>query len=202
MLKQAGLLIERREGTRRLYTLHHESLEPVRELLSEFCPTPSAASSRPCDGPSSTTGELVMTAEIRNDVIVATEHIKASPELSLTVGASWGGGSSAVARRSGRRRPSEIRFSPKDQITSEGRMNSCHLSRYRPAAGWRGSGRISSYLTARKDKIFELAERAGAAALDLAELSLAPEHRRATAPVDAINQADRYRPRGGAGRLP
>jgi len=38
VLKQAGLLSERREGTRRLYSLHHESLEPVRELLSEFWP--------------------------------------------------------------------------------------------------------------------------------------------------------------------
>ncbi|MBA3907754.1 MAG: winged helix-turn-helix transcriptional regulator [Pseudonocardiales bacterium] len=38
VLKQAGLLTERREGTRRLYTLHHESLEPVRELLAEFWP--------------------------------------------------------------------------------------------------------------------------------------------------------------------
>ncbi|MGW5667179.1 ArsR/SmtB family transcription factor [Micromonospora sp. NPDC003776] len=38
VLKQAGLLAERREGTRRLYTLRHESLEPVRELLSEFWP--------------------------------------------------------------------------------------------------------------------------------------------------------------------
>jgi DNA-binding transcriptional ArsR family regulator len=38
VLKQAGLLTERREGARRLYGLHHESLEPVRELLSEFWP--------------------------------------------------------------------------------------------------------------------------------------------------------------------
>jgi DNA-binding transcriptional ArsR family regulator len=38
VLKQAGLLTERREGTRRLYTLRHESLEPVRALLSEFWP--------------------------------------------------------------------------------------------------------------------------------------------------------------------
>src|SRR5271163_4733420 len=38
VLKQAGLLTERREGTRRLYALQHESLEPVRELLSEFWP--------------------------------------------------------------------------------------------------------------------------------------------------------------------
>lgn len=38
VLKQAGLLIERREGTRRLYALRHESLEPVRELLAEFWP--------------------------------------------------------------------------------------------------------------------------------------------------------------------
>ena len=38
VLRQAGLLTERREGTRRLYTLHHEAFEPVRELLSEFWP--------------------------------------------------------------------------------------------------------------------------------------------------------------------
>ena len=30
VLEQAGLLAERREGTRRLYTLRHESLEPAR----------------------------------------------------------------------------------------------------------------------------------------------------------------------------
>jgi DNA-binding transcriptional ArsR family regulator len=38
VLKQAGLLTERRDGTRRLYALNHESLEPVRELLAEFWP--------------------------------------------------------------------------------------------------------------------------------------------------------------------
>jgi len=38
VLKQAGLLAERREGTRRLYSMRHESLEPVRALLSEFWP--------------------------------------------------------------------------------------------------------------------------------------------------------------------
>ena len=38
VLKQAGLLTERREGTRRLYRLRHESLEPVRKLLAEFWP--------------------------------------------------------------------------------------------------------------------------------------------------------------------
>jgi DNA-binding transcriptional ArsR family regulator len=38
VLRAAGLLTERREGTRRLYALHHESLEPVRDLLSEFWP--------------------------------------------------------------------------------------------------------------------------------------------------------------------
>src|SRR3954454_17435443 len=38
VLKRAALLSERREATRRLYTLHHESLEPARELLSEFWP--------------------------------------------------------------------------------------------------------------------------------------------------------------------
>jgi DNA-binding transcriptional ArsR family regulator len=38
VLKQAGLLTERREGTRHLYALRHEALEPVRALLSEFWP--------------------------------------------------------------------------------------------------------------------------------------------------------------------
>ncbi|MFF5173835.1 ArsR/SmtB family transcription factor [Micromonospora sp. NPDC000089] len=38
VLKQAGLLAERREGTRRLYTLRREALDPVRELLHEFWP--------------------------------------------------------------------------------------------------------------------------------------------------------------------
>ena len=38
VLKQAGLLTERRDGTRRLYALRHESLEPVRALLAEFWP--------------------------------------------------------------------------------------------------------------------------------------------------------------------
>ena len=38
VLKQAGLLTERRDGTRRLYSLRHQALEPVRDLLSEFWP--------------------------------------------------------------------------------------------------------------------------------------------------------------------
>ena len=38
VLRQAGLLAERREGTRRLYALRREALEPVRELLGEFWP--------------------------------------------------------------------------------------------------------------------------------------------------------------------
>jgi DNA-binding transcriptional ArsR family regulator len=38
VLKAAGLLTERRDGARRLYTLRHESLEPVRDLLTEFWP--------------------------------------------------------------------------------------------------------------------------------------------------------------------
>ena len=38
VLKQAGLLTERREGTRRLYALRHEALEPLRQLLGEFWP--------------------------------------------------------------------------------------------------------------------------------------------------------------------
>src|SRR5262249_9501500 len=33
------------------------------------------------DGPSPTTEEVAVTAEIRNDVIVATEHIEAPPEV-------------------------------------------------------------------------------------------------------------------------
>jgi DNA-binding transcriptional ArsR family regulator len=38
VLKRAGLLAERREGTRRLYLLRSESLQPLRELLDEFWP--------------------------------------------------------------------------------------------------------------------------------------------------------------------
>jgi DNA-binding transcriptional ArsR family regulator len=38
VLKRAGLLAERRDGTRRLYSLRAESLEPVRTLLDEFWP--------------------------------------------------------------------------------------------------------------------------------------------------------------------
>jgi DNA-binding transcriptional ArsR family regulator len=38
VLKRAGLLDERRDGTRRLYRFREESLEPVRELLEEFWP--------------------------------------------------------------------------------------------------------------------------------------------------------------------
>ena len=38
VLKRAGLLTERREGTRRLYSLRTESLQPLRTLLDEFWP--------------------------------------------------------------------------------------------------------------------------------------------------------------------
>lgn len=38
VLKKAGLLNEHREGSRRLYSMRHEALEPVRELLAEFWP--------------------------------------------------------------------------------------------------------------------------------------------------------------------
>ena len=38
VLKRAGLLDERREGTRRLYVMRSESLEPLRSLLDEFWP--------------------------------------------------------------------------------------------------------------------------------------------------------------------
>ncbi len=38
VLKRAGLLEERREGTRRLYRFHSDSLAPVRALLDEFWP--------------------------------------------------------------------------------------------------------------------------------------------------------------------
>jgi DNA-binding transcriptional ArsR family regulator len=38
VLKRAGLLAERREGTRRLYSLRTEALEPLRALLDEFWP--------------------------------------------------------------------------------------------------------------------------------------------------------------------
>ena len=38
VLKRAGLLEERRVGTRRIYRFRRDSLEPVRELLDEFWP--------------------------------------------------------------------------------------------------------------------------------------------------------------------
>ena len=38
VLRRAGLLEERREGTRRLYRFRRDSLEPVRDLLDEFWP--------------------------------------------------------------------------------------------------------------------------------------------------------------------
>ena len=38
VLKRAGLLAERRDGTRRLYSMRSESLEPLRTLLDEFWP--------------------------------------------------------------------------------------------------------------------------------------------------------------------
>jgi DNA-binding transcriptional ArsR family regulator len=38
VLKQAGLLEERREGTRHLYRFRPASLEPVRDMLDEFWP--------------------------------------------------------------------------------------------------------------------------------------------------------------------
>ena len=38
VLERAGLLSERREGTRRLYILRPESLEPVRIVLAELWP--------------------------------------------------------------------------------------------------------------------------------------------------------------------
>ena len=38
VLKRAGLLTERRDGARRLYSLRAESLQPLRTLLDEFWP--------------------------------------------------------------------------------------------------------------------------------------------------------------------
>jgi len=38
VLKRAGLLAERRDGTRRLYSLRSESLQSLRTLLDEFWP--------------------------------------------------------------------------------------------------------------------------------------------------------------------
>ena len=38
VLKRAGVLDERRDGTRRLYRFRGMSLEPVRQLLDEFWP--------------------------------------------------------------------------------------------------------------------------------------------------------------------
>src|ERR1700689_392541 len=49
VLKRAGLLDERREGTRRLYRFRSESLEPVRELLEEFWPDALARVQQPSE---------------------------------------------------------------------------------------------------------------------------------------------------------
>ena len=38
VLKKAGLLTERRDGTRRLYQLRPEALEPAKAVLDEFWP--------------------------------------------------------------------------------------------------------------------------------------------------------------------
>jgi len=38
VLRQAGLLSVRRDGTRRLYSFRAEALDPVRDLLAEFWP--------------------------------------------------------------------------------------------------------------------------------------------------------------------
>jgi len=38
VLKKAGLLTERRDGTRRLYQLRPEALRPARAVLDEFWP--------------------------------------------------------------------------------------------------------------------------------------------------------------------
>jgi DNA-binding transcriptional ArsR family regulator len=38
VLKKAGLLEERRQGTRRLYRFRSDALTPVRDLLEEFWP--------------------------------------------------------------------------------------------------------------------------------------------------------------------
>lgn len=38
VLKKAGLLTERRDGTRRLYQLRPEALRPARDVLDEFWP--------------------------------------------------------------------------------------------------------------------------------------------------------------------
>jgi DNA-binding transcriptional ArsR family regulator len=39
VLKRAGLLTDRSEGTRRLYQLRHDALRPARAVLDEFWPT-------------------------------------------------------------------------------------------------------------------------------------------------------------------
>ena len=36
VLRQAGLLVERRDGTRRLYRARPEGLEPLRDFLAQF----------------------------------------------------------------------------------------------------------------------------------------------------------------------
>ena len=58
VLKRAGLLAERRDGTRRLYSIQAESLQPLRTLLEEFWPDALARLKRSVERahPRTTTG--------------------------------------------------------------------------------------------------------------------------------------------------
>ena len=72
---------ERREGRAASTRCTTSRLSRCASCSPSSGPTPSPASRRPSRRPIPATGELVVTAEIRNDVIVATKHIKASPEV-------------------------------------------------------------------------------------------------------------------------
>ena len=87
VLKRAGLLDERRDGTRRLYRFRGESLEPVRELLEEFWPDALARLKRAVerDHPRKridmTTPHSSSTPPASTAPVVASVRIAASPEV-------------------------------------------------------------------------------------------------------------------------
>ena len=57
VLRQAGLVAERRAGTRRLYRTRREGLEPLREWVDGFWADSLAALKATVEGDRATTGE-------------------------------------------------------------------------------------------------------------------------------------------------
>jgi DNA-binding transcriptional ArsR family regulator len=75
VLKRAGLLAERREGTRRLYSLQFESLQPLRNLIEGFWPDALARLKQTVEQ------NHPRHREKRTDVIRTSVRIAAVPEV-------------------------------------------------------------------------------------------------------------------------